>query len=84
MRSNSPSPLSLHTVVARLLAPALAITSLVLAGAATIGSADAHAQVSASDVPHVVFILADDIGYSDVAAYYEYVSGVAPVLPTPI
>ena len=80
---NSPSPLSLHTAMARLPAPALAITSLVLAGAATIGSTDAQAQVSTSDVPNVVFILADDIGYSDVAAYYEYISGVTPVLPTP-
>ena len=80
---NSPSPLSLHTVVARLLAPALAITSLVLAGAATIWSTDAHAQGIPSDSPNVVFILADDIGYSDVADYYEYISGVTPVLPTP-
>lgn len=47
---NSPSPLSFHTVVARLLALALAMTSLVLAGAATMGSTDAQAQVSPSDV----------------------------------
>ena len=33
--------------------------------------------------PNVIFILADDIGYSDVADYYEYISGVTPVLPTP-
>ncbi len=32
--------------------------------------------------PNVIFILADDIGYSDVSAYNEYISGVDPVLPT--
>ena len=28
----------------------------------------------ADDRPNVIFILADDIGHSDVAAYYEYIS----------
>jgi arylsulfatase A-like enzyme len=33
--------------------------------------------------PNVIFILADDIGYSDVSAYNKYISGADPVLPTP-
>lgn len=39
-------------------------------------------SAQAADLPHVVMLMADDIGWSDIGAYREQ-QGLAPAIPTP-